>query len=252
MWPHTFGSVYTARREQVFRHNAIILPLYQLILLFVFFVGFAAILQVPGLKGPDIDLALFRVSIQAFDPWVIGLIGAAGVLTALVPGSMILMAAATLLANNIYRAMHRAADDDHVVRTARLLVPLVALVSVWFTLRGGETIVALLLMGYAFVTQLFPALLMSLARNNPVTRAGAFAGICVGVATVAAITLTHSTLGTLFPSWPDAVKDINVGIVALVLNVVALVVVSALGRVVGGGAPSERRGQPTSGDRATR
>ena len=241
MWPHTFGSLYTARHEGVFRQNAIILPLYQLILLFVFFVGFAAILRVPGLKGSEIDLALFRVSIQTFDPWVIGLIGAAGVLTALVPGSMILMAAATLLANNIYRVMHRGADDDHIARTARLLVPLVALVAVWFTLQGGETIVALLLMGYAFVTQLFPALLMSLARHNPVTRTGAFAGICVGVATVAAITLTHSTLATLFPTWPDAVKDINVGIVALVLNVVALSVVSGIDHALSGRTSPAKR-----------
>ena len=86
------------------------MPLYQLILLFVFFVGFAAILKVPGLKGADIDLALFRLSIQTFDPWFVGMIGAAGVLTALVPGSMILMTAATLLANNIYRGLHPHGD----------------------------------------------------------------------------------------------------------------------------------------------
>ena len=35
------------------------MPIYQIILLFVFFVGFAAILQVPGLTGGDIDLSLF-------------------------------------------------------------------------------------------------------------------------------------------------------------------------------------------------
>ncbi len=49
MWPHTFGSLYTARDERIFRRNAVILPIYQLILLFVFFVGFAATLKVPGL-----------------------------------------------------------------------------------------------------------------------------------------------------------------------------------------------------------
>ena len=41
-----------------------------------------------------------------------------------------------------------------------MLVPVVALVSVLFTLRGGTTIVALLLMGYSFVTQPFPALVL--------------------------------------------------------------------------------------------
>ena len=51
MWPHTFGSIYTAKGARVIRLNAIFLPVYQLILLFVFFAGFAAILQVPGLTG---------------------------------------------------------------------------------------------------------------------------------------------------------------------------------------------------------
>ncbi|OKO88965.1 Acetate permease ActP (cation/acetate symporter) [Geobacillus proteiniphilus] len=36
------------------------------------------------------------MSVQTFDPWVAGLIGAAGLLTAMVPGSMILVTASTL------------------------------------------------------------------------------------------------------------------------------------------------------------
>jgi solute:Na+ symporter, SSS family len=231
MWPHSFASIYTARNGRVIRLNAVLLPLYQLILLFVFFVGFAAILQVPGLKGPDVDLALFKLSVKTFDPWVVGLIGAAGVLTALVPGSMILMTAATLVANNLYRVVDPSADDVRVSRIAKLLVPAVALVAVYFTLQGGQSIVALLLMGYSFVTQLFPALALSLARNRWITRAGASAGIVAGVATVAAISLTHTTIGTLFPALPPQIKELNVGIVALVVNVVVLVAVSAVAKL---------------------
>ncbi len=106
MWPHTFGSLYTAKDARVFRKNAVVLPIYQLVLLFVFFVGFAAVLKVPGLTGPAIDLSLFRLSDQNFDPWFVGVIGGAGVLTALVPGSMIVMTAATLLGNTLYRAIN--------------------------------------------------------------------------------------------------------------------------------------------------
>ena len=196
----------------------------------MFFVGFAAILKVPGLKGPEIDLSLLRLSVQSFDPWFVGVIGAAGVLTALVPGSMILMASATLLANNVIRPFHAGATDATVSRMAKLSVPVVALVSVIFTLQGGTTIVALLLMGYSFVTQLFPTLVASLLPNNPVTKEGAFAGICVGVATVAATSLTHTTVAMLFPALPEALKDLNIGIVALVLNLVALGIVSAVTR----------------------
>ncbi|HEX3483548.1 MAG TPA: sodium:solute symporter family protein, partial [Micropepsaceae bacterium] len=230
MWPHSFGSLFTAKEERAFRRNAAMLPIYQLILLFVFFVGFAAILKVPGLKGADIDLSLLRLSVQTFDPWFVGVIGAAGVLTALVPGSMILMSSATLLANNIVRPFQASASDASVSRMAKLFVPVVALVSVIFTLRGGATIVALLLMGYSFVTQLFPTLVASLLPHNPVTKEGAFVGICVGVGTVAATSLTHTTFAMLFPALPEALRDLNIGIVALVLNVVALGIVSAVTR----------------------
>jgi SSS family solute:Na+ symporter len=226
MWPHTFGSLYTAKEARAFRRNAAMLPLYQLILLFVFFVGFAAILQVPGLKGAEIDLSLLRLCVQTFDPWFVGVIGAAGALTAIVPGSMILMTSATLLANNIFRHIHPQATDATISRAAKLLVPVVALVSVIFTLRGGTTIVALLLMGYSFVTQLFPTLLASLLPRNRVTKEGAFAGICVGVATVAATSMTHLTVALLFPGLPEAMRDLNIGIVALALNLITLGIVS--------------------------
>ena len=225
MWPHTFGSIYTAKSATVIRKNAIVLPLYQLILLFVFLVGFAATLQVPVLTGSNIDLALFKLSVQTFDPWFVGVIGATGVLTALVPGSMILITAATLIANNLYRAVNPSADDRRVTRLAKLLVPLVALVAVFFTLKGGETIVALLLMGYSLVTQLFPSLVLSLAHRNIATREGAAAGIVAGTSTVAVVSLTGVNFHTL-PWLPAQVQDLNIGIVALAVNFVVLILVS--------------------------
>ena len=228
MWPHSFAASYTARSERTLRKNAVVLPLYQFVLLFVYFVGFAAILKVPGLKGADIDLALFHIATATFSPAVVGIIGGIGILTALVPGSLIMMNAATLLSHNLYRLASRNAQDAQVARTAKGLVLLVALVAVGFTLHGGETIVALLLMGYSFVTQLFPALLMSLLPRNPVTPAGAFAGIAAGVATVAVVSLSHSSLAKLMPFLHGAWADLNVGIVALGCNVLVLTVVSLL------------------------
>ena len=212
MWPHTFGSLYTARDPGVFRKNAVVLPLYQLVLLFVFFVGFAAVLKAPGLTGPEIDLSLFRLSIASFDPWFVGVIGGVGVLTALVPEALILMEAATLLTNNLYRAVHRGAGDAAISRVAKLMVPLVALVAVLLTLRGGNTIVALLLMGYSFVTQLFPSMLASLLPRNRVTAPGAMAGIVTGVATVAATVLTRAATRDLLPWLPLPLQDSKSGL----------------------------------------
>nr|MBO2470271.1 hypothetical protein [Bacillota bacterium] len=59
-----------------------------------------------------------------------------------------------------------------------------------------------------------------------VTKQGAAAGIIAGVATVTLITMTNTTLDTLFPEFPQAVKDLNVGIVALVVNVAVMILVS--------------------------
>jgi SSS family solute:Na+ symporter len=226
MWPQYFASTYTAKSEGVFRKNAIVLPLYQLVILFVFFVGFAAVLNVPGLTGGDEDLSLLRISKLTFSPWIVGIIGAAGLLTALVPGSMILITAATILAQNVYRVMVPTATDRTVSLLARALVPAVALVAVILTLRGGQGIVTLLLMGYNFVTQLFPALIVCLGRRPLVSTRSAFAGILAGVLTVAFVTLTGSTVASLVPAAPQLIKDLNVGVVALMVNVVVMTLVA--------------------------
>ncbi|MEO6863856.1 MAG: sodium:solute symporter family protein [Gemmatimonadaceae bacterium] len=230
MWPQFFAGVYTARNEAVFRKNAVILPLYQLVILFVFFAGFAALLVVPGLKGADADLSLLRVVERSFGPWTVGVIGGAGLLTALVPGSMILITAGTILAQNVYRVVTPAASDRTVALVARSLVPVLALIAVILTLRGGQTLVVLLLMGYNFVTQLFPALLLSLGERPVVSAASAIAGIVAGELTVVFLTLTSASVATLLPAAPQMVKDLNVGFVALGVNVVVLGVAAVVTR----------------------
>ena len=231
MWPQFFAGVYTARSENVFRKNAVILPLYQLVVLFVFFTGFAAMLVVPGLKGAAADLSLLRIVEQSFGSWTVGAIGAAGLLTALVPGSMILITAGTIISQNIYRVMAPAASDRTVSLVARSLVPVLTLVAVILTLRGGQTLVVLLLMGYNFVTQLFPALILSLGERQRVSAASAIAGIVAGELTVVFLTVTSASVATLLPGAPQMVKDLNVGFVALAVNAVVLTVVALATRV---------------------
>ncbi len=230
MWPQSIAAAYTAKNAGVFRRNAIFLPLYQLILLFVFFVGFAAVLAVPGLKGGDTNLALFKLATQQFSPLTVGIIGAAGVFTALVPGSVITMTAATVLSKNLIVAMKPDISDDQTALIAKWSVPVIMLIAVYFTLSGNQTIVSLLLMGYSFVTQLFPVLVASLMKRNPVSTPAAMAGIVVGVLVAAYLTFTHASVGGLMPWLPQMIQDFNVGIIALIANVVVLVVVSAITR----------------------
>ena len=226
MWPHYFTSTFSAENEKIFKRNAIFLPLYQLVLLFVFFIGFAAILQVPGLEGERVDQALLIISKEEFSPFVVGLIGATGLLTALVPGSIILMVAATVLAKNVFGALSPSTEERRIMLLARLLVPVVALVALWFSQQSGQGVVLLLLLGYGFVTQLFPAATLSLLPNNFVTKWGAGAGIAAGVATVTYVTVAGTTIGDLLPFLPQVLADTNIGIVALFVNFAVMIGVS--------------------------
>ena len=222
---HAFGAVFTAADERTFRRNAMVLPLYQLILLFVFFCGFAAILKVPGLTGADIDLSLLK----SVDPDLRSLVRRRDRRGGRVDG-----AGAGLdhprLGRDAARQRRAAPADarrlgETVTLTARGLVPVIALVAVYFTCRAARRIVALLLMGYAFVTQLFPAVLCSLMARNPMTKQGAAAGIVVGVAAVACrhADPQHVRQPVAVPSGAKA-GEVNVGFAALILNVGAAAV----------------------------
>jgi solute:Na+ symporter, SSS family len=135
-----------------------------------------------------------------------------------------------LLSKNLIGVLRPEATDAQTVALAKWLVPVVMLVAVYFTLTGNATIVTMLLVGYSFVTQLFPAVIVSLMPRNPTTPAGAFAAILVGAVVAAVLSFTHATIGSLFPALPQAIRDLNVGIIALAANIVAMVVVSSVTR----------------------
>ena len=80
----------------------------------------------------------------------------------------------------------------------------------------------------ALVAQLFPSLLAALWPRMRVTAAGAMSGLLAGVAVVGGVTLSGTTAATLFPSWPPYITDINIGMLALVLNVTTMFTVSRL------------------------
>ncbi|MFC7392861.1 sodium:solute symporter family protein [Scopulibacillus cellulosilyticus] len=226
MWPHVYGSIFSSRGKKALRRNAAIMPLYTLMLLFVLFIGFTAVLQVPGLKDPD--LSLLQLSVKTFDPWFVGIIGGVGLLTALVPGSILIMTAATLLSKNVYKVLVPLANEKQVSILAKVLVPIITLISIYFTLSGGKTIVFLLLVGFSISAQVAPALFYSFLKNNFVTKQGAIAGIIVGLIIIGYIDITGRTVSSLFPFLPQFVKDMNIGIIALAVNIIVMLVVSLL------------------------
>ena len=155
MWPHAFGAAFTAKSGDTLRRNAVVMPLYTLTLAFIFFVGFSAILVIPGLANSD--LALLAVVRRTFPPWFLGVVGGAGALTAMVPAAILMLTAATLFAKNLWRPIFAPSMTDGQVATlARAAVVGLSLISLYFAIYSSTTLVSLLLLGYAGVTQFFP------------------------------------------------------------------------------------------------
>jgi SSS family solute:Na+ symporter len=217
MWPHLIGSCFTAKSADTLRRNAIVMPLYTLALPFVFFAGFAAVLVVPGL--PDGDLSLLTVVQKTFPPWFLGVVGGAGALTAMVPSAILILTAATLFAKNFYRPIIAPSmSDESVAKLARWTSVALMAVALFFTLTSGTTIVALLLLGYAGVSQFFPGIILGLFWSRA-SRTGVFSGLVVGIVAIAFLIL----------SGRDPFMGLNAGFAALILNFVVTVVVSLMG-----------------------
>lgn len=216
MWPHAFGAAFTAKDSDTLRRNAVVMPLYTITLAFIFFVGFTAVLVVPGL--PNGDLSLLTIVRKSFPAWFLGVVGGAGALTAMVPASIFILTAATLFAKNLYRPIFAPAmTDDQVAKLARVMVVVLGLISLGLAIYSSTTLVSLLLTGYAGVAQFFPGVVLGLYWKR-VTMRGVFAGLIAGVATVIVLMLGHN----------DPLFGWSVGFVALCLNFVIVLAVSLL------------------------
>jgi len=226
MWPHAFGSAFTAKSGDTLRRNAVVMPLYTLTLAFVLFAGFTAVLVVPGL--PNGDLALLTIVRKSFSPWFLGVIGGAGALTAMVPASIFILTAATLFAKNLYRPLFAPAmSDDQVAKLARIMVVALGVISLLLAIYTSTTLVSLLLIGYAGVSQFFPGVLLGLYWKR-VTSFAVSAGMIAGVATAIFLMLSHRDP---FFGW-------NAGFVALCLNFLITILLSMFTRADSGRSAS--------------
>ncbi len=218
MWPHYFATSFTAKSAETLRRNAVAMPLYTITLAFILCAGFSAVLIVPGL--PDGDLALLTVVRQSFPAWLLGLIGGAGALTAMVPAAILVLTAATLFAKNLWRPIFAPAmTDENVAKLARAMVLVLSVISLYLAVYSSTTLVSLLLLGYAGVTQFFPGVVLGLFWERA-SAPGVFAGMIVGVGAVAFLSLTHQDP---FHGW-------SAGFLALCANFAITVALSLLPR----------------------
>ncbi len=221
MGPHSIAAVYAARNGDTIRRNAIFLPLYQLVMLLVFLAGFTALVVTPGLKGAAADQSFLLVVRQYYPAWVLGIVGGAGCLAALLPASAQLLGASSVFAHNVL---------GHA-RWTRLFVVIIAAGAFGMWLFWNKTLVDLLLLYYNGVTQFMPAFIFGIYWKRA-TALSIGAGIVCGEAV--AFYLWHHNVSL----W-----GVNPGFFALLINVAVCVAVALA---------QNRDETPLSGERTSR
>ncbi len=169
MYPHAVTGLFAARRRNVIRQTAALLPAYSLVLGLIALFGYMA-LATPavnaGVKahGDNTQLSVPLLFQHMFPSWFAGIGYSAIVIGALVPAAIMSIAAANLFTRNIYKEFLRPnatpAQETRVARLASLVMKVGAL---GFALELNKTFsINLQLLGGIWILQIFPAIVIGL------------------------------------------------------------------------------------------
>ncbi|UOF88988.1 sodium:solute symporter family protein [Fodinisporobacter ferrooxydans] len=216
MWPHQFQMTCSAKSADAIRKNAVFQPLYALSYFFVFVIGFAALLVLPKLK--DSNAALLTLISNYYPGWFLGLLGAAGMLIAIIPSSALLLTLGTIFSQSIYRnVIHPNASDKKALMVGRLALIAGVILSVWLTIHSNKTIVQILLIAYSAVSQIGPGFILALLWKR-ITAYGVLAGSVAGLVGITVPSVIHFEKSIAF--------TMNTGFIALLFNIAITVLVS--------------------------
>lgn len=215
-WPHLFMKAFTARDERTLRRTVVLYPTFQVFLIPVFLMGFAAVLHVREVRTADQVLPHLMMSLE-LSPLVVGLFCAGGLAASMSSGDALIHAASSIAVRDGLGTALGIRLDPHAERRAiRIGIVLVAVAGYAFAVLSEASLVETLLhYAYGPVGQLAPVVVAALCWR----RASA-AGVLAGLVTGGALTLLLLARPELRP-WA-----IHAGAYGLAANVLVLLAVS--------------------------
>jgi SSS family solute:Na+ symporter len=218
-----YPAIYSARSERALRRNYIWLPLYFLCLALPMIIGYTAVVALrPPFRG---DAAVLLLAARALPAWLLGVVGVAGIATALVPAAGLLLVTSSSVARNIVRT--REPRVQYVVN--QITVVAAATLAVWLAIARPSLLALLALLTYSGFVQLVPLAAAAILFKHPPVRAwtGGAALLC-GAGVVVFLTFARIN-----------VANVNAGILGLGVNLAVLVVLEAAARWLGSRSPRE-------------
>ncbi|MCQ6279496.1 sodium:solute symporter [Bacillus sp. EB600] len=199
MWAHAATGVFTAKSAKALQKNAIFLPLYNIVLILLIFLGFVAYHVLP--QGTNPRYALLNLIQVSYGGTVQGLAYATIALASLIPCSIMAIGASNLFANNIYRDfINPNVTPAKLTIVTRSMVFVVIGLALLFGMVFPSALVSLQLLGVSGMVQIFPAIIFSLFWKNQ-TKEATIAGLLVGLIVTFTVYATGKSFGIYEGFW---------------------------------------------------
>jgi len=201
MYPHSITGVLSSQRRDVVRRNMAFLPAYSFLLGVIALLGYMAIaagVQPNATFGAQWAVpALFNMM---FPAWFAGFAFAAIAIGALVPASIMSIAAANLFTRNIYKEYFRrdctASEESSVAKAASLVVKGGALLFILFA--PTQYAINLQLLGGVWIIQTLPAIGIGL-YTRWLHRYALLIGWVVGMGLGSSMALSQGFKSSVYP-----------------------------------------------------
>jgi SSS family solute:Na+ symporter len=165
---------------------------------------------VPG----DENSAILSLAKNSLPGWLMGFVLISGIACAIVPASHCVLSIATLISTNL---VPKSTQEKSKLTVGRVSAAVILLLTLALSLLRPDLMANLYLLTYAGLAQIAPANILSVTKQKFINAKGIAAGLVVGEAIVIVFTFGKISL-----------FGMNNGLVALVINLIIMVVVSAV------------------------
>ncbi|MCL2516889.1 MAG: sodium:solute symporter, partial [Microbacteriaceae bacterium] len=224
------GVLATKSRDTI-RRNAMVLPLYSLMLGLLALLGYVAIKAgthpIDTNGAINAQLVVPQLFLDSFPSWFSGVALAAIAIGALVPAAIMSIAASNLFTRNVYRDFFKKdASPKHEANVSKLVSLIVKVGALAFVLGLDQSsAINFQLLGGIWILQTFPAIVAGLYTrwfNKWALLVGWAAGILYGTITAYDVVnpTTHAHFGGSIAAFPGTNTTVYIGITAFLLNAV--------------------------------
>jgi solute:Na+ symporter, SSS family len=243
MYPHTITGVLATKSRNTIRRNAVVLPLYTVMLGFLALLGYVAIkagtvpMGVDGKINPQ--LIVPQLFLDNFPAWFAGVALAAIAVGALVPAAIMSIAASNLFTRNIYRDLFRPnaspEQEAKVSKVTSLVVKFGALIFV--LIMDQSAAINMQLLGGIWILQTFPSIVAGLYTrwfHKTALLIGWAVGISYGTWAAWNVVnpVTHAHFGGSIAAIPFTDIPVYIAITAFVINAIVAVVLTVVFRAL--------------------